>query len=111
MDIAFKTRKLAKTFNSDKELKKVYGQENSRKIKLRMTVLHAAAHLGEVPAEKPIRCHALHGQRKGQFAVDLKHPFRLVFSPNHDPLPETADGNIDLSQVTCLKILSVEDYH
>jgi len=51
MDITFKTRKLAKTFNSDKELKKVYGQENSRKIKLRMTVLHAAAHLGEVPAE------------------------------------------------------------
>ena len=26
------------------------------------------------------RCHALKGNRKGQYAVDLEHPYRLVFT-------------------------------
>ena len=45
------------------------------------------------------------------FAIDLVHPFRLVFEPNHDPLPRRKDGGIDLEQVTAIKILEVVDYH
>jgi len=111
MDITFKTSKLRKTFNSEKELKKVYGKENSRKIKNRIAVLIAAINLSDVPKEKPERCHALKGDRLGQFAVDLKHPRRIVFCPDHETVPKTEEGHLDLTQVTCIKILSVEDYH
>ena len=111
MKITFKTVKLRKIFNSEKELLKKYGSENRKKIKLRMTVLKAASNLSHVPEGKPDRCHELEGTKKGQFAVDLKHPFRLIFYPDHDPLPLTHIGDLDLTRVTCIKILSVEDYH
>ena len=47
----------------------------------------------------------------GQFAVDLKHPYRLIFKPDHNPLPRKDDGGLDLTQITAIKILGVEDYH
>lgn len=90
---------------------KAYGNENARIIMRRMIVLDAAPSLAEVPLIRPDRCHALQGQRQGQYAVDLKQPYRLIFSPDHNPLPETKEGQLDLTQVTCIKILSVEDYH
>ena len=49
--------------------------------------------------------------KKGEFAVDLKHPFRLVFHPNHEPIPLKEDGGIDLKLVTSIAIIDVEDYH
>ena len=77
----------------------------------RMMLLAAAPSMKEVPTSKPERCHALKGDRKNQFAVDLKHPFRLVFVPDHDPIPRTRDGGIELKSVIKIKILNVEDYH
>jgi toxin HigB-1 len=111
MNIAFSTTKLQKTFNSEKELIREYGQEKSRVIIRRMAVLRAAVNLEQVPHLPPERRHELTGTRKGQFAVDLKHPFRLIFTPNHEPVPRKADGGIDLQQVTAITIQSVEDYH
>ncbi len=77
----------------------------------RMAVLSAVSNLSEVPTNKPERCHPLKGKMRGQYAVDLKHPYRLVFFPDHNPLPETKEGQLDLSRITGIKILSVEDYH
>ena len=110
MDITFKTRKLEKTFNSFRELNKSFG-ENSDKIRKRMAVLRAAPSLGDVPHEKPIRRHELTGNRAAEFAVDLNHPFRLVFVPNNDPIPYKKDGGIDLFNVTSICITGVEYYH
>ncbi len=76
-----------------------------------MSLLKAARNLSQVPAEKPERCHELSGKRKGTFAVDLKHPFRLIFEPADEPVPKKDDGGIDLKKVTMITILSVEDYH
>lgn len=111
MDILFKSTRLLKTFNSDKALQREYGSERARLIKRRMSLLRAAPTLADVPVEKPDRRHQLTGERKNQFAVDLKHPFRLVFTPGHDPIPRTEDGGIDLKNVTAIIILGVEDYH
>jgi proteic killer suppression protein len=41
----------------------------------------------------------------------VKHPFRLIFEPYHDPIPIKEDGGIDLEQVTRIRVLSIEDYH
>jgi proteic killer suppression protein len=111
MDIAFSTTKLQKMFNSERELIREYGTEKSRVIIRRMAMLRAAVNLEQVHHLPPERRHELIGARKGQFAVDLKHPFRLIFTPNHQPVPRKADGGIDLQQVTAITIQSVEDYH
>lgn len=111
MDVTFKNEKLARTFNSEKELGREYGPENGKKIKLRMAVMTAATCLEEVSHCPSERRHELSGNRKGQFAVDLKHPKRLIFEPNHNPLPWKADGGLDLKKVTAITIVGVEDYH
>lgn len=110
MDITFKDKGLERVFNSEGALKKRYG-EQVNKIKNRMAVLIAAATLEQVPVEKPYRRHPLTGDRRGQFAVDLKHPFRLIFEPDHNPVPTTPDGGIDVKRITAIRILGVEDYH
>jgi proteic killer suppression protein len=111
MDITFRNEKLAKIFNSEKNLVREYGPENAAKIQRRMAVLMAASCLDEVPANPPERRHELVSNRKGQFAVDLKHPQRLIFEPNHDPLPLKPDGGLDLKKIKAVTIIEVEDYH
>lgn len=111
VDIFFKSNKLAKVLNEDARMKKEFGATNAKQIRLRMAVLAAAPTLGDVPTQPPDRCHQLKGEFRGCFAVDAEHPFRIVFKPEHDPLPLKDDGGIDLKKVTAITILEVVDYH
>ena len=76
-----------------------------------MAELSAADTLAVVGKLPAARLHALKGDRKGQYAVDVKHPFRLIFEPTHDPIPTKDDGGVDLEKVTRIRVLTVEDYH
>jgi len=87
LHILFRTKKLARVFNSQKLLVQVYGPENARLIMRRMSVLMAAPTMADVPATPPERRHELKGDRAGQFAVDVKHPYRLMLAPVGDPCP------------------------
>ncbi len=111
MEIVFKTKKQAKILNSHTGLVKKYGEKLTRKIELRLSALESSATLADVPVTKPIRCHQLTENRKGQFAVDVSPNERLTFQPNHDPVPQKEDGGIDLSRVTKILIIDIEDYH
>ena len=111
MDISFQTRKLEKTFNSARKLEKTYGQRRAKAIMHRLAILREAESLDQVPVTPPDRRHQLHGDRAGQYAVDLVHPYRLVFTPHHDPVPRKEDGDIDTAGVTVITILDVIDYH
>jgi proteic killer suppression protein len=73
--------------------------------------LRAADTLADISMLPPARCHGLSGDRAGQFAVDVQHPFRLIFEPAHDPVPRKKDGGIDHARVTAIRILEVTDYH
>ncbi len=109
--VGFRSRKLAKIFNSEKELRKEYGKDMAKTIMRRMMVLKAAPSLADVSHRRPERRHELKGKRKGTFGIDLVHPFRLILEPDHNPLPRKDDGGIDLKKVTAIIILGVEDYH
>ncbi len=111
MDIVFARRKLEKTFNSATALKRTFGDRMARTIAMRMKVLRHAQTLGMVPVTKPDRRHQLEGDRAGQYAVDLVHPKRLVFEPDHNPMPRKEDGGIDTDQVTAITVIEVIDYH
>ena len=83
----------------------------ARAIMTRLAVLRNAPTLADVPVSPPERRHQLEGRRKGQFAIDLNQAVRLVFEPNHQPVPRTLDGGVDLRHVTAVSILDVTDYH
>jgi proteic killer suppression protein len=88
-----------------------YGSKMAKIIKRRMDDLKAAEKLEDIPVHPPHRRHQLLGNRDEQFAVDLIHPYRLIFEVNNDPIPRKEDHGIDLNKVTAIKILEVEDYH
>ena len=111
MEIAFRTRKFEKAFNSANALRKTYGARMARIIMTRLAVLRAARSLVIVPTSPPDRRHQLSGDRYEQFAVNLVQPYRLVFEANHEPIPRKEDGGIDTERVTAITILDVVDYH
>ena len=111
MEISFRTRKLQKEFSSGTTLKRKYGDRMALTIMARIGVLKNAGLLQRVPASPPERRHQLKGRRDEQFAVDLVHPYRLVFEPDHSKLPRNEDGGIDLERVTAIRILEVVDFH
>lgn len=37
--------------------------------------------------------------------------YRLVFTPDHDPVPLLDDGGIDRASVTAIRIEEIVDYH
>ena len=113
MIISFKNKKIEKSFNEQVQLEKQHGADRAKKIRIRLAALRAAQCLKDFwpPKSKPSRCHELIGDRAGQLSVDLDHPYRLIFVPDHNPIPKLGDGGLDWSQVTAIKIMGVEDTH
>ena len=77
----------------------------------RLSEFRAADAMSDLSTLPFVKLHPLFGDRKGQWAVDLDHPRRLVFIPNHDPVPVKPDGSLDLAAVTSVLVLDVVDYH
>lgn len=111
MNIYFSTRKLARACNSREEGIKRWGQIKAQKVFQRLSEIKAADNLAQLFKIPAARCHQLKGKRKGQFAVDAKHPFRVIFKPDNNPVPCKEDGGIDIEQVTAILVLEVRDYH
>jgi proteic killer suppression protein len=110
VDILFQTRRLEKQCSSETTLVKTFGAKRAKKIRLRLDQLRAADHL-QIMRTLPGRCHELTENRKGQLAVDLDGPNRLIFEPADNPQPLKEDGGLDWGRVTAIRILEVEDYH
>lgn len=110
MNISFADKKFEKACNDHKLLVKKEGAIRARKLRQRLDDLAAAATL-DVMRHLPGRFHELTGDRAGQFALDLDHPYRLIFVPDHNPVPRKADSGIDWTAVTAVRIIGVEDYH
>lgn len=83
---------------------------NCRIVQRRLASLLAAETLADMLGV-PGRCHALKGDRAGQYAVHLWEPYRLVFEPADLLLDRTPVGGLDIKQVTAIRILEIVDYH
>lgn len=111
MQLFFKTGKLAKQFNSDRELKRVHGDRQAALIRECFDDLEAVECLADMWLLPQHRCHQLAGNLKGVFSLDLVHPYRLLFRPADDPLPLLEDRGIDLAKVESVEILRAENTH
>lgn len=90
---------------------KELGQDRAKKLRQRMAELKAADVLADISHLPPPRLHELAGQQKGQFSVDVAHPYRLLFIPADDPVPTKPDGGIDLTAVESIEIVGIADTH
>jgi len=111
MEIAFSSRKIEKLCNIAKEMRAKLGDRCAKVLQQRLAEMKAADTLEDLRKVPAARCHELKADRKGQLAVDLVHPKRLVFVPDHDPVPSKSDGGLDWAQVSRVLVTDVVDYH
>ncbi|MDK2970559.1 MAG: hypothetical protein PWP23_314 [Candidatus Sumerlaeota bacterium] len=90
MLVTFRTSKLRKQYEQSKEAEKAYGREVARRYIERINIIKQAHNIDELcalPRPLPgLRCHALKGDRKGQWAINLTGFHRLIFTLEGDQL-------------------------
>lgn len=110
MKITFATKRLSKYAHHDREAVRKLGKRCAVIFKTRLDDLKAAATLEDV-RYLPGRYHELTGNRKGQWACDLKHPYRLIFEPHEQPIPTGEDGQYLWVEIKGIEIIEITDYH
>jgi len=104
MEISFKDKKLKKICEDDKSLKKKYGSLQSIAIVQRINELSSAENLFDISRLPHARLHLLKGKYDKCFAVDIKHPYRIVFS--------CPSGDVqNIKSVHEIMIIEIVDYH
>lgn len=107
MEFFAETRKLTNILNHRKLLIKNFGVDRETRIQARLDEFEAANTLTDIPSDPPPRCHPLHGDKKGKFAVDISSNYRLVFE-GYDK-----DDNLSTNKhdIVTIQIIAIEDYH
>lgn len=98
MVVRYRTEQLRKVCEDASVAGKKYGAEMAVKIQLRIDQLQAALSVEILVSGRIGRCHQLQGDRKGQYAMDLTHPYRLIFEKVNE-------------QIIAVKVLEIVDYH
>ena len=98
MDITYNNKKIEKVCTNAKTAERIYGREMTDKIHQRIDEISAADTVEMMIKFHIGRCHMLKQNRKGQYAVDLVHPYRLVFEKNGE-------------KIQIANILEIVDYH
>jgi plasmid maintenance system killer protein len=110
VEISYKSKQLEKKLTDPTKMAKAFGLL-ARKVNQRLKDLTDADNLETMRAIQAARCHELKGDRKGELAVDVSGNYRMVFEPNHDPVPRKDDGGLNWEEVTKIQINDIEDYH
>lgn len=98
MEIEYKNKRIEKVCTNASYAIKNYGDAMAKKIDQRIGEITAADSIEEMVGYGIGRCHPLHHNRQGQYAVDLCHPQRLIF--------EKKAHNVKI-----VTILEIDDYH
>ncbi len=98
MDITYKDSRIKKVCTNARFAEKTYGREMANKIHMRIDQIDASDTVEMMILSHIGRCHPLTQNRKGQYAMDLVQPYRLVFEKKGD-------------EVQIANILEIVDYH
>lgn len=98
MEIVFKNKKLENVCSSAEAAQRQYGREMADKIHQRIDEIRAADTVEMLVQFHIGRCHPLSNNRKGQYAMDLVQPYRLIF----EKLSE---------DIQIVRIIEIKDYH
>ncbi len=110
MDISFDNNKLRKYANNDLQAIKKLGPNRAALYKQRLDDLSDSETLEDV-RYLPGNYHELKGNRKGQWACDLDHPYRLIFEPQENPIPKNDSGQYIWIEIKGVEIIEIVDYH
>lgn len=80
MEIVFRTRKLEREYQEYARAVKSYGPEVARRYILRINIIKQARDIEELMSLPALRCHALRGNYRGQYAIKLMGFYRLIFT-------------------------------
>lgn len=105
MKLHFNSSKDQKILCNERLLNRHYNKRHATCIKSRLTELQSANNLGEIPQVPPPRRHKLSGQLKNCWGIDYSPNYRFIIEPYG-----IYDIN-DLTTITEIKIIKLEDYH
>lgn len=108
MQINFKDKTVRKLCTEHAAAVKKLGPTGARKLQTRLFELESVTRVADLTMGRP---HELTGDRAGCYALDLAGGWRLVFAPDHDPVPTRPDGGTDWTHVTIVCIQYIGDYH
>ena len=98
LQINYKSNSLELACTNYTASKRKYGERMARLIHQRIDELKSADSV-EILVQYSIgRCHSLEGNRKGEYAMDLVHPYRLIFEYKK-------------TEIQVVRIINIEDYH
>lgn len=98
LQIVYKSNRLERICTNYAIAKQKYGERMARLIHQRVDELKSAISVDMLVQFSIGRCHPLEGNRKGEYAMDLVHPYRLIFRQNQ-------------TNIQVVRIISIEDYH
>jgi len=108
MQIAFKNKKLRELCENKKKAETELGTDGAKKLRTRLSDLEAVAYVSDLIAGNP---HPLEPDSLREFSVELADGKRLVFKPDHEPIPLNKHNKTDWAKVTAITIVFIGDYH
>ena len=98
MKVEYKNKSIEKVCTTASFAIKKHGSDMAEKINQRIGEIIAADSVEQMIQYQIGRCHQLHQNRKSQYAVDLVHPYRLIFEKKEN-------------QISIVNIIEIVDYH
>jgi len=114
MDIYTRDKDLRAALDDDAACRRRFGADMAKKFSLRIQALRAAESLADFwpPKSGPERCHELKGDLGGTFSIDLKQPYRLLFSAiEAEESADRSDEQERWKSITAIELLTIEDTH
>lgn len=110
MEIHYANNKIKKQLSSATEIKRTFGLM-AKKVSVRLEEIRASPNLAVLIQLPAANCHALSGDKKGEWALDISGNHRMLFEISHDPVPLKDDSSIDTIKITDITITRTTDYH
>jgi plasmid maintenance system killer protein len=112
MEVSFANHRLQALYANPKKTLAEHGSRVGRVILVRLQQLCDVQCLMDMKAFPDARLHMLTGGTyHGTYSINVSQRLRLLFIPDHDPVPVLPAGNHDLTKITAVVIQGIEDTH